>query len=225
MGILLLVDKKILSIPIDECHEELVDLKNTADLYYGPPECEEMVEHYTMIRKSVYDRLLKAQTLLPAGLKLRLYEGLRSIKVQALLFENEMAKVKVADPSLSDNLAHMEAVKMVSPVVNLDGTRNIPPHSTGAAVDIEIINTSGQVIDFGMEIKDWGQVSPELCLTENDRLSNEARANRQLLAKVMKAVGFINYPGEWWHWSYGDRYWAYHTGKAKAIYGTVAACQ
>jgi hypothetical protein len=26
----------------------------------------------------------------------------------------------------------------------------------------------------------------------------------------MQAHGFVNYPTEWWHFSYGDRYWAYH---------------
>ena len=33
--------------------------------------------------------------------------------------------------------------------------------------------------------------------------------------------GFVNYPTEWWHWSYGDRYWALTTGAAAALYGPV----
>jgi len=29
----------------------------------------------------------------------------------------------------------------------------------------------------------------------------------------------VNYPTEWWHWSYGDRYWAFVTGAPHALYG------
>ena len=34
----------------------------------------------------------------------------------------------------------------------------------------------------------------------------------------MKKAGFVNYPPEWWHWSYGDRYWAAALNKKFAIY-------
>ena len=33
--------------------------------------------------------------------------------------------------------------------------------------------------------------------------------------------GTMNYPTEWWHWSYGDRYWALLTGAPAALYGPV----
>jgi D-alanyl-D-alanine dipeptidase len=41
------------------------------------------------------------------------------------------------------------------------------------------------------------------------------------MSSALTKVGFVNYPGEYWHWSYGDRYWAYHVGAKEAIYGTV----
>ncbi|MEK8108013.1 hypothetical protein NKG94_28990 [Micromonospora sp. M12] len=31
----------------------------------------------------------------------------------------------------------------------------------------------------------------------------------------------VNYPTEWWHWSYGDRYWALMTGAPQTRYGPV----
>nr|WP_249190190.1 M15 family metallopeptidase [Burkholderia sp. AU32357] len=34
-------------------------------------------------------------------------------------------------------------------------------------------------------------------------------------------VGFTNYPSEWWHWSFGDRYWAVMQNESHAIYGPV----
>jgi D-alanyl-D-alanine dipeptidase len=37
----------------------------------------------------------------------------------------------------------------------------------------------------------------------------------------MTEAGFVNYPLEWWHWSYGDKYWA-RVSAATAVYGDVA---
>jgi hypothetical protein len=31
--------------------------------------------------------------------------------------------------------------------------------------------------------------------------------------------GRSNYPQEWWHWSYGDRYWAFQTSAEVTLYG------
>lgn len=41
------------------------------------------------------------------------------------------------------------------------------------------------------------------------------------MSKALETVGFVNYPAEYWHWSYGDRYWAYHVGHEFALYGIV----
>jgi D-alanyl-D-alanine dipeptidase len=38
-------------------------------------------------------------------------------------------------------------------------------------------------------------------------------------ALSMDAAGFINYLQEWWHWSYGDRYWAFQTSAEATLYG------
>ncbi|BDR54317.1 hypothetical protein KIMH_04280 [Bombiscardovia apis] len=45
--------------------------------------------------------------------------------------------------------------------------------------------------------------------TECPYVSEDAQANRKLLADAMSAAGFVNYPSEWWHWSYGDAYWGF----------------
>jgi hypothetical protein len=38
-------------------------------------------------------------------------------------------------------------------------------------------------------------------------------------APPLAAAGLVNYPTEWWHWSFGDRYWAMATGSEAALYG------
>jgi D-alanyl-D-alanine dipeptidase len=59
------------------------------------------------------------------------------------------------------------------------------------------------------------------CYTDAADLDARASAHRALLCGVLSRVGFVNYPPEWWHWSYGDRYWAYVTGAGHATYGPV----
>lgn len=74
---------------------------------------------------------------------------------------------------------------------------------------------------MGMAIKDWSYVDPDLCLTHCSIISEAAQQNRNLLHEIMSNHGFINYPTEWWHFSYGDRYWAYHRNANHAIYGSA----
>ena len=38
---------------------------------------------------------------------------------------------------------------------------------------------------------------------------------------MLAGQGLVNYPTEWWHWSFGDRYWALLTGARHALYGPV----
>jgi len=35
--------------------------------------------------------------------------------------------------------------------------------------------------------------------------------------------GFVNYPTEYWHWSYGDKYWAFIKQQPYAIYDSFRA--
>ena len=213
--------KAVASVSVRECGEPLVDIRKAGGLYYGPPpECPDTAPDYCLLRREVYHKLLRVQQSLPSGLSLRLYEGLRSLKVQAMLFDEEMARVRARDPQLDEEQVHLQAAVLVSPVVHLDGTPNLPPHSTGGAIDIEIVDATGKVIDFGMEVKDWVSVAPDYCATAYPKLSPVAAGNRLLLAHAMTREGFANYVNEWWHYSYGDRYWAACTGQAYAIYGS-----
>jgi zinc D-Ala-D-Ala dipeptidase len=52
-------------------------------------------------------------------------------------------------------------------------------------------------------------------------VASAARRHRDILACAMSAAGLVNYPAEWWHWSYGDRYWAFQSGNGAALYGAL----
>lgn len=45
--------------------------------------------------------------------------------------------------------------------------------------------------------------------------------DRLVLGSALTRAGLVNYPPEWWHWSYGDRYWAVVTGAPVAIHAPV----
>jgi D-alanyl-D-alanine dipeptidase len=38
--------------------------------------------------------------------------------------------------------------------------------------------------------------------TDNPRISAEQKANRQRLLQAMAKHGFVNYPMEWWHYTF-----------------------
>ena len=39
--------------------------------------------------------------------------------------------------------------------------------------------------------------------------------------RCWRSQGLVNYPTEWWHWSFGDRYWALLSGARHALYGPL----
>ncbi len=223
-GFTLIADPKVLAIPIVDNREPLVDLRAQDSILIGPsPEIDDN-QDYTFVRQGVQTRLLAAQALLPKHLRLCLYEGLRSESLQKALFDHRWQTMADLHPQLNKEELFYEVIKMVSPVVNLDGSANIPPHATGAAVDVYLLDADSlQAVDMGIHPKDWLD-DPEGALSSTHSLviSAEAAAHRQTLNQVMSKVGFINYPTEYWHWSFGDRYWAFCTGNSHACYGVAA---
>lgn len=220
--VMLLADPQVISIPVIETHEPLVDLKDQTVIAYGPsPEVPNNTD-YTKMRQTVYEKLVKAQSGLPKGLKLCLYEGYRSLSLQEKLFKARYLKVQNLHPEGFHDQIFEETMKLVSPVINRDGSQNIPPHATGGAIDVYLVDETGQQVDMGIEVKDWMEdTDGALSRTDSQCISFEAQQNRDIMSKALFSVGFINYPTEYWHWSYGDRYWAYQTGQSHAIYGTV----
>jgi len=220
--VILIADPKVLAIPIQENNEPLIDLRNQNVLAFGPsPEVPNNTD-YTKMRKSVYDKLLVAQYTLPDGIKFRLYEAYRSLKLQKTLFQNRYSIVQQANPDWTHEAIFIETTKLVSPVINLDGSTNVPPHSTGAAIDICLIDVNGQCLDMGIALEDWiKDLDGSFSMTNSTKISEAAQQNRKIMSAALEAVGFVNYPTEYWHWSYGDRYWAYNKHEPHAIYGVI----
>lgn len=217
-----IVNPQVLSIPIQENNDPLIDLKDQNKISFGPsPEIPNNME-YTKIRRTVYEKLLEAQNTLPNNLKFCLYEGYRSLKLQEKLFNDRYIFLQQAYPDWQHEQLFQETTKMVSPVINFDGSCNIPPHSTGAAIDIYLVNKQGDIVDMGINVADWMKdIDGSISQTNSTKISDKAKEHRLIMSRALNDVGFINYPREYWHWSYGDRYWAYHMGMKFAFYNTV----
>jgi D-alanyl-D-alanine dipeptidase len=166
--------------------------------------------------------LLEAQKLLPNDLRFCLYEGYRSLSLQEKLFNDRYNIVKDRHPDWNHQQIFQETIRLVSPVINFDGSRNIPPHSTGAAIDVYLVDQAGNIVDMGIKAADWMKdIDGSISQTNSSKISEQAKKHRAIMSHALQAVGFVNYPAEYWHWSYGDKYWAYHVGSKVALYGTV----
>ncbi len=78
-------------------------------------------------------------------------------------------------------------------------------HNYGVAVDVSIVDRSGNPLDMGTEFDHLGELARidiEEKLLDEGRISQQAYNNRRLLRKVMTEAGFHTIPNEWWHFNY-----------------------
>ena len=194
-----------------ECGEPLVDLR-TLEAVRVDGRLADPEGAYAHVRLSVADRLIAAQTRLSRELRLLVVEGYRPAVLQQRYFDESVAAHLAAHPGWDERRAHLEAGRYVSPP-------GAAPHVSGGAVDLTLCTVSGVELPMGTRVNDTPPESDEACHTAFPGISAEARRNRDLLGAAMVSAGFVNYPTEWWHWSYGDRYWAFTAGARYALYG------
>jgi D-alanyl-D-alanine dipeptidase len=77
----------------------------------------------------------------------------------------------------------------------------VAPHPTGGAVDLTLLDAAAATCTAATP------PPPE--------------STRQLLAAALTAAGLVNFPTQWWHWSYGDRFWAFVTQAPHSRYGPL----
>lgn len=209
-------DFDLMNIPIKENCEPLVSLRDFSkeikiDIDEITKKYDKLKKEECYVRESVAIMLSQAQSLLPKNHKIKIVDGFRSLKVQKIIYKTVSNEIKERNPKLSKKMIELETNKWVA------NPKTIPPHTTGGAIDITILNELEEELDMGTEINSISKKSA----TYSIKISKKAIRNRLILIKIMNKVGFKNYPIEWWHWSYGDRMWAYYTNKRFAVYGKV----
>lgn len=209
--IVLMSDPRIAAIPVVDCGEELRDVREQGALAVDARK-EDHSGAFAHLRTGVLARLLDAQQRLPDGIRLLFIEGYRPLSLQRLYFEQYADELRAGNPTWPEPEVHRAASRYVSPP-------EIAPHSAGAAVDLTLMSVDGRELDLGTPVNASPEESDGACYTEARHISAEARSRRRLLGNALTEAGLVNYPTEWWHWSYGDRYWAHHTGAPQAHYG------
>ena len=81
-------------------------------------------------------------------------------------------------------------------------------HNYGMAVDITLCDAKGDTLDMGTKIDYMGKaahIDNEQALVQSGSITKQARANRELLRKVMRHAGWIPLRTEWWHFNLCSR--------------------
>ena len=215
--VVLIGDQRITKVPVIECEDELVDLiRSFPALAFDLDRLHVQKESASIsfARRTVGEMLLKAQALLPTGINLLVKECHRPMFVQRGFWDDYSAYLRRKNPSWTETQLYDECSKFNAPL-------DVAPHTTGGAVDLTLADREGKWLDMGTDFNASPHDSESATYTHSLTISAEARANRSILVKAMSSVGFVNYPTEWWHWSYGDKYWAFIKGLPNAIYDSV----
>ncbi|WFE22780.1 M15 family metallopeptidase [Solwaraspora sp. WMMD937] len=210
---ILLSDARVAAVPGADDGEPLVDLRELPELRLDG-RAAEPTGGYARLRESVVERLLMAQRTLPDGLRLLIVEGYRPYQAQLEIFTSYREDLRRHHPDWPPERLHRETTKFVSPV-------EVAPHLTGGAVDLTLCTTAGVELDMGTAVDATPQASDDACFTAAPSIGATARRHRQIMATALHGAGLVNYPTEWWHWSYGDRYWALLTAAPQTRYGPV----
>jgi D-alanyl-D-alanine dipeptidase len=208
--VVLMADPRVTAIPVRDNGQELVDVRDRGLRVSSLRADDGGI--FAQLRTGLADRLLQAAGALPGGVQLLIIEGYRPPALQQQYFDDYLGWLRAADPSADPDRLRVLASRHVSPP-------EVAPHCAGAAVDLTLCTDDGLELGLGTPINATPEQSAGACYTDHPSVTGEARRNRALLADALRPAGLVNYPTEWWHWSYGDRYWALATGAPQAIYG------
>jgi zinc D-Ala-D-Ala dipeptidase len=209
----LLSDQRIAAIRWADVGEPLVDLRDLVGLRVDR-RLADLQGAYAHLRRDVVQRLRSAQAELPRGVELLVIEGYRPPELQQRYFSAYESELEFAHPDWTASRRRVEASKFVSP-------SDVAPHSTGGAVDLTLCTTAGVELDLGTAVNASPEQSRGACYLASADISGAARELRAVLSSALTGAGLVNYPTEWWHWSFGERYWALVRGETRTRYAPV----
>lgn len=226
---ILIVESNECVVDVNEMQNKRISMLPQPDAAFASPDCNSGLPSASRIRKTVFenlermlqelDRLAPLFGYEPRQIDIKVFEGLRDISTQEMLFNNKSQEIKANNPHMSDVDVFTETCKWVSPVIN-----NVPVHSTGAAIDIRLWdNKTHDFVDLGKFGVVWGKNTS--APTFSSELNMGQKNNRLLMIFAATQAGLINYCYEFWHYSSGDRYASYwqevDVNKRKAIYNSI----
>jgi D-alanyl-D-alanine dipeptidase len=218
-------------IPIGDCGEPLVPIPLDEFAVVTPHPYEVLGAPYGdrspyWLRSSVLASLRHAQCALQqvqSGWRLQVFDAYRPIAVQQFMVDYTTQQLAQQRGVALQHLAAPAKQALLEEVYQFWALPSLnpqtpPPHSTGAAIDLTLVDEAGQAINMGSPIDEVSERSyPNHFQTFPDAWSQHVHAHRLLLQHCMTAAGFRQHPYEWWHFSQGDQLWAWLTTQATGI--------
>jgi len=222
-------------IPILECGEPLVKIPLEKFAVVSPHPYQQLGADYQgkspyYLRQSVVDALIQVQAELQQhhpNWQIQIFDAYRPVAVQQFMVNytfKQAAEARGLKPNKLTQIQQQdiwEQVYQLWAIPSLDDNYP-PPHSTGGAIDISLVDDSGNTINMGSEIDELSVRShPDYYANSITSIAQQYHYHRQLLCNMMQNAGFQRHPGEWWHFCLGDQMWAYLSNSVTARYGRV----
>ncbi|MGF1480100.1 MAG: M15 family metallopeptidase [Cyanophyceae cyanobacterium] len=210
-------------IPIQECGEPLLPIPLEQFAIVTPHPYQQAGADYGgrspyYLRQGVLAALVNAQLHLQQhypGWQIQIFDAYRPVEVQQYMVNYTFAAVVAAQGLTQEQLSTKQQQQIWQQVYQIWAVPSFdpatpPPHSTGGAVDVTLVDEHGQTVDMGSEIDELSARShPDYYAIAPQPAAQQYQARRQLLDDVMSSGGFCRHPGEWWHFSMGDQMWAW----------------
>lgn len=215
-------------IEIVECGEPLVPIPMQELAVVTPHPYEALGAPYGdrspyWLRQSVVVALQQAQQQLRKthpSWRIQVFDAYRPISVQQFMVDYTAQALAHQRGLLLEQLSAAAKQVLLAEVYQFwalpsHDPKTPPPHSTGAAIDITLVDGVGQPVEMGSPIDEVSARSyPNHFQQFADAASQKFHHNRNLLRACMSSAGFQQHPNEWWHFSYGDQLWAWLISQA-----------
>ena len=200
-------------ITIVENNEPLVDIKKYCPGIIIRMDEERLKKERTLyLRKSVADKLNEAKKYLPNSMTFIIGEAWRPREYQKNIYDGFIRRFTKKYPDWPKEKIIKEADKYAAPYTG----KKISGHMTGAALDIRLYSNGKKV-----PMKSFRLSYQENSKSIQPKLPKYIKRNRKILFNALEKAELSNYPNEYWHWSYGDIWWAKRNKKKTAIYGPI----
>jgi zinc D-Ala-D-Ala dipeptidase len=200
---------------INESNEPLVEMEETSRIKINL--VKKSYRPILFVRKSVYEKIIKVSEILFEGINLVLIEGYRTLESQQKSWDTKFQKLKLENPTWVGEQIEQQVCLVVARPTPLTN------HHCGGAIDVTLAFSDGTLLDMGTPYPseamsaDWYKKFPMF----SNEITKKQKDNRQILRKAMETEAFVWYPGEWWHYCWGDRMWAVYSNQTECFYGPV----
>ncbi|MBL1209612.1 M15 family metallopeptidase [Geminocystis sp. GBBB08] len=211
------------TIPIIECNQPLVPIPDDQFILETPPPYVKLGADYQgtspyFVRKEVLERLFKAKNKLKEikpHWQIKIFDAYRPVTVQQFMVDYTFNSI-CCDRHIDSNLLTGEQKASIYQevyqiwAIPSNNPLTPPPHSTGSAIDLTLVDENGLEVNMGGEIDELSERSnPNYYKNSTNSQERVFHENREILLEIMTKGEFRQHQGEWWHFSYGDQMWAW----------------